>query len=196
MFDAGISPDPKTPLRYAVGVDQGGLTLPDRDYYLQASFAPQKAKFQAYVAKMLGMIGWPDADANAAAIVALETAIAEASWSRAEERDPVKTYNPMSPAELATLAPGFDWTAYLDAGELPGVNRVVIGSEYRLSEDRRHLRGDAGRDPAGVGGVHSWSTRPRPYLSKRFADAHFDFHNKTLSASWSRSRAGSAPRRR
>ncbi len=180
VFGAGISPDPKTPLRYAVGVDQGGLTLPDRDYYIEASFSAQKAKFQAYVAKMLGMIGWPAAEANAAAIVDLETAIAKASWSRAEERDPVKTYNPMSPAELASLAPGFDWKVYLDAGELPGVTRVVVGANTAFPK----IAAIYAATPVAT--LQAWEAfqvadNAAPFLSKRFADAHFDFHNKTLS---------------
>jgi putative endopeptidase len=82
IFNLGSDVDLKDVTRYAVYVGQGGLGLPDRDYYLKPSFAPQKAAYQAYVAKLLTLSGWPDAEANAAAIVAFETKIADASWTR------------------------------------------------------------------------------------------------------------------
>src|SRR5262249_23453699 len=105
FFGAGIGVDAKDPEHYAIYLSQAGLGLPDRDYYLEPSFAAQKTKYQAYVAQMLTLVGWADPDANAKAIVDLETQIAQASWSRVEQRDPAKSYNPMTPAELATLAP-------------------------------------------------------------------------------------------
>jgi putative endopeptidase len=126
IFGADIQVDEKDPLHYAVYLGQAGLGLPDRDYYLEPSFAAQKTAYVAYVAQMLKLAGWPDADAQAKAIVDMETQIAQASWSLAEQRDPTKTYNPMTPAELAAAAPGFDWAAFLDGAELGGTKRVVI----------------------------------------------------------------------
>ncbi|MDB5447771.1 MAG: peptidase, partial [Phenylobacterium sp.] len=86
VFNADVSEDAKDPTHYAVYLGQAGLVLPDRDYYLQDSFAPQKAKYEEYVAQMLGLAGWPNPEANAKAIVAMETEIARASWPRAERR--------------------------------------------------------------------------------------------------------------
>ena len=105
FFDVGIGSDFKDPDHYAIFVDQRGLGLPDRDYYLDASFADQKAKYQAYVAQILTLAGWENPDASAKAIVDLETEIATVSWSRAELRDPQKTYNPMITAELDRADP-------------------------------------------------------------------------------------------
>src|SRR5581483_7242583 len=107
IFDLSIDVDLKDVSRYAVTIDQAGLGLPDRDYYLEPSFAAQKAAYLAYVARMLGLIGWPDPDANAAAVVAFQTRIAEASWTRAQRRDVEKSYSPLSRAELKALTPGF-----------------------------------------------------------------------------------------
>ena len=129
FFSLSEQPDAKTPTRYAIYIGQEGLGLPDRDYYLKPSFAPQKAKYQAYVAQMLTLAGWPDPEAQAAAVVALETRIAEASWTKVEERDPVKSYNPMSTAELAALAPGFPWKAFLDSADLGGLTTVVVSEK-------------------------------------------------------------------
>ena len=84
FVDLGITSDFKDPDHYAVYIGQGGLGLPDRDYYLDANFAAQKAKYQAYVAQMLSLVKWPDAEAQAKAIVDLETQIATVSWPLAE----------------------------------------------------------------------------------------------------------------
>jgi len=79
LFNAGIDVDLKDPKRYAVYLGQAGLGLPDRDYYLKDSFAKQKAAYQGYAATLLKLAGWAKAEESAAAVVAFETKIAEAS---------------------------------------------------------------------------------------------------------------------
>lgn len=180
FFDLGISPDRRAPLRYAVDLGQSGLGMPDRDYYLDASFATQKAAYQAYVAQILKAIDWPDAEAQAAAIVALETEIAKVSWARADRRDPVKTYNAMTPAELAAAAPGFDWQAFLAAGDLAKADRLVVAEASAVSK----IAAIFAATPVKT--LQAWQAfnvadNAAPLLSKRFVDAHFAFHNKTLS---------------
>src|SRR5207237_6481473 len=91
--------------------------------------AAQKAAYQAYVARMLGLVGWRDPEAAAGAIVAMETAIAEASWTKAEQRDLPKLYNPVTPAELAALAPGFPWSDYLSGARLASKPRLIAGEK-------------------------------------------------------------------
>src|SRR5215813_55463 len=95
LFSIGVSEDQKDPTRHTLYASQSGLGLPDRDYYLKDAFKDKKEKYHGYVARMLDMIGWPDAAKRADEIVALETRIAGASWSRAESRDIDKTYNPL-----------------------------------------------------------------------------------------------------
>ena len=107
IFALSIDVDFKDPERYAVYVGQSGLGLPDRDYYLKPDFAAQKTKYQNYVAKLLRLINWPDADKRARDVVDFESSIAEASWTKTQQRDPIATYNPMSIAELETFAPKF-----------------------------------------------------------------------------------------
>ena len=107
IFGLSIDVDFKDPERYAVYVGQCGLGLPDRDYYLKPDFAAQKTKYQNYVAKLLRLINWPDADKRARDVVDFESRIAEASWTKTQQRDPIATYNPMSIAELETFAPNF-----------------------------------------------------------------------------------------
>src|SRR3569833_2941209 len=82
LFDVVIFADLKDSSRYSVYVDQGGLGMPDRDYYLESQFVAKKQAYQAYIAKMLGMIGWADPEANAKAITEFETRDAAASMTK------------------------------------------------------------------------------------------------------------------
>ena len=80
---------------------------------MTAGFAPKKAAYQAYLEQLLTLVDWPDPKAKAAAVVALESQIAEASWTKAQERDADATYNPMTLPQLEKAAPGFPWRGYL-----------------------------------------------------------------------------------
>jgi putative endopeptidase len=180
LFDIGIDSDLKDSDRYAVYIDQGGLGMPDRDYYLKPEFASKKQAYQAYVAKMLGMIGWADAEANAKAIVDFESKVAEAAWPKADRRDPEKIYNPMTKAELVAMAPGFDWNVWLAGAQLGGRDKLVIQSKSALPTIaalyastpldtlKAYMAFHLVDDAAGV-------------LPKRFVEAKFDFDGRTLS---------------
>src|SRR5262245_52943001 len=101
-FGVGPSPDLKDPNVYSIDVTQGGLGLPDRDYYLKDD--PQlktvRAKYEEYIATMLGLADVPDAKASAKRIMAFETAIARVSWPIDERREVKKMYNPRTMEEL------------------------------------------------------------------------------------------------
>ncbi|MGA0602622.1 M13 family metallopeptidase [Caulobacter sp. KR2-114] len=179
VFQVGIGTDAKDPVHYAVYVDQAGLGLPDRDYYLEPKFAETKAKYEAYVAQMLQMAGWPDAKGQAKAIVAMETRIAQASWSKAEQRDPVKSYHPMSPAELAAAAPGFPWQAWLAGADLGGVKRVIVGEDSAFPKLAK-VFADTPVETLRAWLAFNAADNAAPYLSKSFVDANFAFRAKTL----------------
>jgi len=174
-----ISIDAKSPTRYAVMTATGGLTLPDRDYYLAPSFAEKKAAYQAYVEKVLTMIGWENPAANAKAIVDFETRLAEASWTRAERRDRDKTYNPATLAELQALTPGYDWNRYLAATELPKVDRFIITTNTAFPKFAQ-IYGETPLPTLKAWQAFRVADDAAPMLSRRFADAAFEFHNKTL----------------
>src|SRR4249919_1200970 len=129
LFGIYMDVDLKDPKRYAVYVSQSGLGLPDRDYYLKPDFAAQKAAYESYVGKLLALSGWTHPAAAAKDVVAFETKIAAASWTKVEQRDPVATYNPMSVAELQKLAPGFAWSQFLAQAHLGDVPRVIVGEK-------------------------------------------------------------------
>jgi putative endopeptidase len=180
VFNVDIEPDEKNPDIYSVHLSQSGLGLPDRDYYITAQFAAQKAKYQVYVAKMLGLAGWPDPDAAAKAIVELETQIASASWARDEERDPDKTYNPTSVAALAQLAPGFAWRPFLNVADLTGVDNVVVAQNTAFPK----LAAIYAATPLET--LKAWEAfhivdSAAPFLPDAFVQARFDFRNRTLS---------------
>ena len=179
LFSADLDPDEKNPTRYTAYLGQGGLGLPDRDYYLTPAFAEKKAAYQAYVAQLLTLAGWPDPAASAAAVVDFETKVAQASWTRAERRDPDKTYNPMSPAELAAAAPGFDWSAWLKAQGFGGAGRVVVQENTALPK----LAAIFAATPLPT--LQAWSAfhvadNAAPYLDSRFEDARFNFRQRLL----------------
>jgi len=179
LFSMAIEPDAKDPTHYAISIGQAGLGLPDRDYYLAKQFADKKAKYAGFVAKMLTLAGWPDAPAAAQKIVAFEQKIAEVSWSRAEDRDPDKTYNPMSFTELQKQAPGFDWGVFFKAAGLGKPARVVIGEKSAVEK----IAALAGATPIGT--LQAWSAfhltvNAAPYLSKDFVTANFDFNAHEL----------------
>jgi len=180
IFEVGIGADAKAPTQYAVYMDTGGMGLPDRDYYLEAKFAPQKAAYKLYVAGMLERAGWPNAAAQADAIVAFETKIAQVSWARAEERDPDKVYNPMTPAALQAFAPGFDFKALLGAADLGSAKRVVLGANTAFPKVAAIFAATP------IDTLKAWQAfhvidAASPYLSERFVEARFEFRGKTLT---------------
>ena len=124
-----IDTDPADATRMSVGLEQGGLTLPDRDYYLLDRFAPQRAAFRPYVERMLARTGDVHAASHADAVVAFETAIARVSYSRADAQDPTKSINPTTFAALAETAPGISWQRFAAAARLPSSadGRVIVG---------------------------------------------------------------------
>jgi putative endopeptidase len=173
LFDMWVDPDDRDPGRYALYVAQHGLGLPDRDYYLRDSFGDKKA-YRNYIARLLDMAGWPDAGQRADEIVAFETRIAEASWSKVESRDRDLTYNRMTPAELEALAPGFPWPAWLDAGGVGGV-RVLVVREKSAFPRLAQIFADT-----PVATLKAWQAfhvvdGAAQYLSDRFVNAEFDF---------------------
>ena len=180
FFGTGITIDAKQPTRYVVSTGQSGLGLPNRDYYLDARYADKKEKYQAYVARMLGMIGWADPAETAAQIVALEEKIADAHWSPAENRNRDKTYNEFTIRQLAEQAPGFDWQAYYDAAKLGGVPRLIVRQNTAMPK----IAAIYAETPVAL--LQAWEAfhtadDMAPLMSKRFSDAQWEFRSRDLS---------------
>ncbi|TFW17690.1 M13 family peptidase [Duganella callida] len=183
-YALSVRQDARASTRYAVYISQSGLGLPDRDYYLKkddAKLAAALAKYELHVAKILQLAGDKDAAANAKKIVALETELAEAQWTKVQNRDPVKRYNKMPIKQLAELAPGFDWGHALAAsGVANKVDYVIVNQPSYLSGFNAVLDK---ADLATWKAYFTWQLlrEASPFLSKDFADAHFDFYSTVLT---------------
>jgi putative endopeptidase len=180
FFGAGVSDDAKNPERHALYVSQSGLGLPDREFYLRDNFKPQKERYQKYVADMLRLIEWPEPEQNAAAIVAMETKLAEAHWTRAEGRDRDKTYNPTTFVELEKNAPGFPWTVFFKEAGLEKAERAVVRQNTALPKIAQIFAATP------VDTLKAWEAfqvadDAAPLLSKRFVDTHWEFRSKFLN---------------
>ncbi len=180
LFGLYTDVDLKDTKHYAVYAAQSGLGLPDRDYYLEASFAKQKDAYLAYVTTLLKAVNWPDAEARAKDVVAFETKIAQASWTKVQDRDPVATYNAMSTADLEKLTPGFNWKGFLGAADLGSLSHVVVAEKSAFPK----LAALYAATPLDT--IKAWQAahvadNAAPYLSANFTNAYFDLHDKTLA---------------
>ncbi|MBI3676007.1 MAG: M13 family metallopeptidase [Proteobacteria bacterium] len=180
LFGTYIDIDIKNPKIYAVTANQSGLGLPDRDYYLKKEFEGPRAKYHAYVASLLKLLNWPGADKHADEILALETRVAQASWTRVQDRDPVATYNPMTIAELEKLSPGFSWSRYLGEAKLGGLKRIIVAEKSAFPKLAAIFAGTP-LETLKAWQAFTMADSAAPYLSKAFTDASFEMHNKTLS---------------
>ena len=180
FFGTGITIDSKQPTRYVVSTGQSGIGLPNRDYYLDARYADKKEKYQAYVGRMLEMIGWDNSAETAAQIVALETKVAEAHWTPIQNRNRDETYNEYTIQQLTQEAPGFAWQAYYDAAELGGVPRLIVRQDTAMPK----IAAIYAETPVEL--LQAWEAfhtadDMAPMLSKRFSDAQWEFRARDLS---------------
>ena len=182
-YALSINQDGRNSVQYAVIVRQSGLGMPDRDYYLKDDdkLKDTRAKYLAHIEKMLGLAGEHQAKAHAAAILDLETALAQAQWTRVENRDPVKTYNKTAIADLAKLMPGYDWRSYIRASDIAGkVDSVIISQPSFFSGLDKLMT----QTPLPVWKAYfKWHvlSAAAPYLSKPFVDEGFAFGGTVLS---------------
>ena len=129
FFLAGMA-DPGNSSMVIATLGQGGLSLPDRDYYFKADSASQhvREEFVAHVARTFQLLGDPGtaASAQAQTVLRIETALGRASMTRVQQRDPKATYNRMTLAELKARCRAFDWNAYLMGSGVPGVTELNV----------------------------------------------------------------------
>ncbi|WP_324750701.1 M13-type metalloendopeptidase [Sphingomonas sp. LY54] len=179
FFGAYVNDDSKNPDYYALYMSQSGLGLGDRELYLQEKFAPQKTRYQQYVAQMLGLAGWANAEKAAADIVAMETKIAEAHWTRAESRNRDKTYNPMTLAELNAQAPGFPWAAFMQAANVGKADKAIV-SQNTAFPKLAAIFAATNLDTLKAWQAFHTVDDAAPLLSKAFVDANFEFRSKFM----------------
>jgi len=169
------------PTRNLAYLWQSGLGLPDRDYYLSedAKFLAIRAAYVAHIDRVLDLAGLP-AERAGARILALERALAEAHWSRVENRDRERIYgNRVGREERAGFSPGFDWTAFLEAAEVGDPAVVVLAQTSYLQALGKLIRGRSladWRDYAAFKLLTSFA----PFLGSEMDQANFEFFGRTL----------------
>jgi len=181
-FGAAIAQDEREPENYLANIAQGGLGLPDRDMYdtRKEQFAKVRDGYQKYIAQMFTLIGARNADKRAAAVYALEEKIAATHWTRVQNRDPQKTYNKMTVAELEKLAPAFDWKPWLKAVGLAGEPVVNVRQPTAIAGTSTLVKSEplaVWKDYLTLQAI----TGAAPYLPGKFVDTHFEMFGKTLS---------------
>src|SRR5271170_2054800 len=182
LFGMWVAPDFNDSEHYTAYLLQGGLQLPDRDYYLSESehMKELQTKYQAHLAAMLKLAGLTDADARAARVVELERAIAEKHLTLAEDEDVHKANNPWKQAEFATKAPGLDWAEYFRAAGLGGRENFIVWQPSAFVGESALVASeplDSWKDWLAYHVIEGYAG----VLPKALADERFNFFGKTLT---------------
>ena len=183
FFNSGTGQDDVDSSLMIVHLGAGGLGLPDRDYYLKTDPRSVKLREQylAYVQQMLVLSGEPaeKAKADADAIMRIETALAKASLTRVERRDPHKTYHPMTLAELSQITPAIDWQNYFRVQGAPNVPKLNVSQPEFMKAVQTELTSEPLDALKAYLRFHLISATA-PLLAHNIEQVNFDFYSKTL----------------
>ncbi|MFL6735679.1 MAG: M13 family metallopeptidase, partial [Sphingomonas sp.] len=176
-----IIPDLKNPTKYALYASQGGLGLPNRDYYLLkgGKYDAYRKAYRAYIVDLLTKAGLSEPAKRADGIIALETSIAKIHWTPEQSRDVDKIYNPMTRAELKAFAPQLEWDRALNTLRLPKVDKVVVTEKSAIASEAKLFASVPLETWKDWTAFHFISSNAQ-YLPKAFDEAKFNFYSKTL----------------
>lgn len=182
-YSLEIGQDPGDSSRYIVGLYQGGLGLPDRDFYFKGDAKSRhlRQKYVQHVARMFELIGRSPASAKTEAqrVMKLETRLARASMTQVERRDPVANYNRMSIRDLSQHAPGVDWQRYFAGAGVGSVDAINVAQPKFIAEFARTTT-DV---PDGIWKAYLYWHAVRnvaPFLARPVEDEHFRFYQTVL----------------
>jgi endothelin-converting enzyme/putative endopeptidase len=183
LFGAGSAQDPDNSEQVIADLDQGGLGLPDQSYYTKEDGKSKeiRVRYLLHVQAIFQLLGdtAEAAKKNADTVMRMETALAKASWTRVEQRDPYNLKNKMKVADLETLAPGIDWETYYREARYPHFEIVNVESPKFYKQVNESLTAEP---------LENWKTYFRfhvadsysAFLSKPFADESFNFYRAYL----------------
>jgi putative endopeptidase len=183
LFEQGSTQDPDDSEQQIAEVDQGGLGLPDRDYYLKddAKSKEIRERYVLHIQKVFELMGNSSeaAKKNAETVMRMETALAKAQLTRVDRRDPYKLKHKMKVAELSQVAPSFDWPGYYKDLQYPSFEILNVATPDYFKEVNAALTSEP---------IANWKTYLRfhvvdsfsPYLSAKFVDENFEFYRKYL----------------
>lgn len=183
LFGFYVGPDDKNVTNNICNLSQSGLGLPDRDYYFDKDERTTKIRdaYKAYQVKLLMLMGEDSATAvkNAAGIYKLEEALAGASMTRVEMRDPYKLYNKYSFDQFNKMTPGIDWKSVFATMKVTGQDSFIVGMPKFFAEISKQLKAT----PVDVWKIylkfHNVSGAAG-FLSKDINEANFDFYGRTV----------------
>lgn len=184
VFGFGAGADAKNSSMNIANISQGGLSLPDRDFYTKddPKSVDTRAKFVEYMTNMFKLLGDDagTAAANAKTVMTIQTRLANASRTRVEQRDPQKRYNKRTMAQLVEMTPNFVWADYIKARGIPAITDLNVGQPDFFTEVNK-MTADVS--------VADWKTYLRwmtinssaSLLSKAFVDENFNFYSRYLT---------------
>jgi putative endopeptidase len=176
-----IFSDLKDPDTTVVYLGESGLTLPDRDYYLldDEQFVKGRELYRTYVARVFELAGVEGGADKAKTLLALERQLAEAHWTKEDNRDPVKSYNPKTPEELKQMAPKINWEVTLEASQVPGRDRYIVSQPSFFEAASDIIAGtdiSTWKDYLTFQAIDAFA----PVLSDDIFQAWFEFHQAGL----------------
>jgi putative endopeptidase len=183
FFGSGTGQDAVDSSQVIVELGAGGLGLPDRDYYLKTDPKSVKLREQyvAYIEHLLTLSGVSaeQAKADAQSTLRIETALAKASLTRVQRRDPHNTYHMMSIGDLGQIAPALDWAGYFALQGAPGVAKLNVSQPEFMKAVQSELTNEPVEALRAYLRFH-FLTAAAPYLAHPFEQADFDFYSTTL----------------
>ena len=182
IYSVGILPDPADPTVYAISASQSGLGMPNRDYYLDESerFAEYRQAYRDYIVRIHELAGIEEAEEKADAIIAFETAIAEAHWTRERSREISETYNVLTIEEYAALAPSLYLSEGLESRGIGGTDKIIVSQPSAIEAAGELFSGTDLDTIKDYMSFHFLSDRASS-LPREFDQAHFEFFSRTLS---------------
>jgi len=183
LFDFWVTQDDRISSKNAIFFSQGGLSLPDRDYYIDVD--PRtvmiRDKFIVYVANIYKIMGQDEATAkkSAAQLMKLETALAKAARKREDTRDPLKNYNKLSLKQFAETTPNFNWSVFMESTGLHNVDTVIVGQPEFLRSVNGFLKSYSLNDWKSYLKFHLFSGLARYMDDKTYMES-FSFYNTIL----------------
>jgi putative endopeptidase len=181
-FNGYVGSDERNPNEMIARLTQSGLGLPDRDYYLSddAGLVQKRTAYQAYLAQLLTLAGERNAAARAAAVLDFERKLAEAHWTRIQNRDEEATYNRWAIADFARNAPGFDWSRYFQETGLAGQTHILVSQPGTFTANAR-LVSETPVEVLKDYMLLRLVDNAAPFLSQPFVDANFAFRGTVLN---------------
>ncbi len=190
LVDFSVYADTANPEMNGLWLGQGGIGLPEREYYFSPQFKVQRDAYRAYITRTLRRLGEKNPGAGAAQIIAFETALADKSWKIADRRDIGKINNPMSTAELMSYAPGLEWAAFWEGAKIAPQARIIV-NETTAVRALASIYAETPLDTLKLWQSFHIANQASPYLDQAMIQSRFRYTSsisgvKSIEPRWKR----------